>query len=212
MSWHRRHEHKNGLKGIEMGNAGKEADTVLHIKNMVCNRCIMAVDSCLKQSGLHPVHVELGTAVISEELTDEMLGKVRNALEALGFELIDDRKSLLIEQIRSEVIKLVHYGGNGLKVNLSEHLSSKLNRDYSSLSKLFSEVTGTTIEKYFIAQKIERAKELLAYGELSLNEIADILGYSSSAYLSAQFKSVTGLTPTHFRQIGENRRKPLDEV
>ena len=106
-----------------MGNAGKEADTVLHIKNMVCNRCIMAVDSCLKQSGLHPVHVELGTAVISEELTDEMLGKVRNALEVLGFELIDDRKSLLIEQIRSEVIKLVHYGGNGLNDDTITHFT-----------------------------------------------------------------------------------------
>ena len=195
-----------------MRNAGKEAGTVLHIKNMVCNRCIMAVEGCLKQSGLHPAHVELGTAVISEELTDEMLGTVRNALEALGFELIDDRKSLLIEQIRSEVIKLVHYGGNGLKVNLSEHLSSKLNRDYSSLSKLFSETYGSTIEHYCIAQKVERAKELLANGELTVSQIADCLGYSSVAHLSAQFSRQAGMTPSAYRKLKEKPRLPLDKI
>ncbi len=184
----------------------------LHIKNMVCNRCIMAVENALCGLGLHPVKTELGTAVIREEITDAVHDAVKAALEPLGFEIIDDRKSRIIEQVKSEIIRLVHYGSGEMKVNLSDWLSSRMHKDYSLLSKVFSEATGTTIEKYFIAQKIEKAKELLAYGELSLNEIADSLGYSSAAYLSFQFKSVTGLTPSHFRKIGENRRKPLDEI
>lgn len=184
----------------------------LHIKNMVCNRCIMVVQSQLEQLGLHPVSVELGVAVLPDRITEETYRKVKATLEPLGFELIDDRKSQIIERIKNAVIELVHYKEDGLTVNLSDYLSSKLNRDYSSLSKLFSEITNTTIEKYFIAQKIERAKELLVYGELTLNEIADQLNYSSAAYLSAQFKSVTGLTPTHFKKIKENKRRPLDQV
>lgn len=186
--------------------------TVLHIRNMVCNRCIMAVDKVLRDLGLHPVSIVLGEASVLETISPETLSRLRDSLSSLGFELIDDRRSQIIEQIKSEVIRLVHYDGSGLKVNLSEHLSRTIGRDYGSLSKLFSEVTGTTVEKYHIAQKIERAKELLAYGEMSLNEIADLLGYSSAAYLSAQFKSVTGLTPSHFRKAGASRRKPLDEV
>lgn len=186
--------------------------TILHIRNMVCNRCIMAVDKVLRDLGLHPVSIVLGEASVLETISPETLSRLRDSLSSLGFELIDDRRSQIIEQIKSEVIRLVHYDGSGLKVNLSEHLSRTIGRDYGSLSKLFSEVTGTTVEKYHIAQKIERAKELLAYGEMSLNEIADLLGYSSAAYLSAQFKSVTGLTPSHFRKAGASRRKPLDEV
>lgn len=186
--------------------------TVLHIRNMVCNRCIMAVDKALRDLGLHPVSIVLGEASVRETIPQETLSMLRDSLSSLGFELIDDRRSQIIEQIKSEVIRLVHYDDTGLKVNLSEHLSRTVGRDYGSLSKLFSEVTGTTVEKYHIAQKIERAKELLAYGELSINEIADLLGYSSAAYLSAQFKSVTGLTPSHFRKAGASRRKPLDEV
>ena len=108
--------------------------------------------------------------------------------------------------------RLVHYSGDAARTNLSDYLSSRLNRDYGYLSRLFSEISGTTIEKYFIAQKIERAKELLAYGELSLGEIADELGYSSAAYLSSQFKSVTGLTPSHFRTMKGSRRKAIDKV
>lgn len=195
-----------------MEDQANTAGTVLHIKNMVCNRCIMAVDKALRDLGLHPVSIVLGEASVMETIPQETLSVLRDSLSSLGFELIDDRRSQIIEQIKSEVIRLVHYDDAGLKVNLSELLSRTIGRDYGSLSKLFSEVTGTTIEKYHIAQKIERAKELLAYGELSLNEIADLLGYSSAAYLSAQFKSVTGLTPSHFRKAGASRRKPLDEV
>lgn len=187
-------------------------DNALHIKNMVCNRCIMVVRNQLEQLGLQPVSVELGIAVLPDEVTDEVYHAIKDALEPFGFELIDDKKSQVIEQIKDAIIELVHYNDNDLKVNLSDYLTSKLNRDYSSLSKLFSEITNTTIEKYLIAQKIERAKELLVYGELSLNEIADKLNYSSAAYLSAQFKSVTGLTPSYFKKIKEYKRKPLDEV
>lgn len=187
-------------------------ENALHIKNMVCNRCIMVVRSQLEQLGLQPVSVELGIAVLPDKVTDEVYHAVKVSLEPFGFELIDDKKSQVIEQIKDAIIELVHYNDNDLKVNLSDYLTSKLNRDYSSLSKLFSEITNTTIEKYLIAQKIERAKELLVYGELSLNEIADKLNYSSAAYLSAQFKSITGLTPSHFKKIKENKRKPLDEV
>lgn len=187
-------------------------ENILHIKNMVCNRCIMVVEDQLKRLGLQPLSVELGVAILPTQVTDEVYHSVKEALEPFGFELMDDKKSQVIEQIKDAIIELVHYKDSDLKVNLSDYLASKLNRDYSSLSKLFSEVTNTTIEKYLIAQKIERAKELLVYGELSLNEIADKLNYSSAAYLSAQFKSVTGLTPSYFKKIKENKRKPLDEV
>lgn len=187
-------------------------ENILHIKNMVCNRCIMVVEDQLKRLGLQPLSVELGVAILQTQVTDEVYHSVKEALEPFGFELMDDKKSQVIEQIKDVIIELVHYKDSDLKVNLSDHLASKLNRDYSSLSKLFSEVTNTTIEKYLIAQKIERAKELLVYGELSLNEIADKLNYSSAAYLSAQFKSVTGLTPSYFKKIKEHKRKPLDEV
>ena len=184
-------------------------ENALHIKNMVCNRCIMVVKNQLEQLGLQPVSVELGIAILPGKITDEVYHAVKVSLEPFGFELIDDKKSQMIEQIKDAIIELVHYNDNDLKVNLSDYLTTKLNRDYSSLSKPFSEVT---IEKYLIAQKIERAEELLVYGELSLNEIADKLNYSSAAYLSAQFKSITGLTPSHFKKIKENKRKPLDEV
>lgn len=187
-------------------------DNTLHIKNMVCNRCIMVVKNQLEQLGLHPVSVELGIAVLPGKITEEVYHAVKASIEPFGFELIDDKKSQIIEQIKDAIIELVHHNDSDLKVNLSDYLVSKLNRDYSFLSKLFSEVTNTTIEKYFIAQKIERAKELLVYGELSLNEIADKLNYSSAAYLSTQFKSVTGLTPSHFKNIKENKRKPLDQI
>lgn len=188
------------------------SDNTLHIKNMVCNRCIMVVKSQLEQLGLHPLSVELGIVTLPDKITDEIYRSVKESLEPFGFELIDDKKSQTIEQIKDTIIELVHYNDNDSKVNLSDYLVSKLHRDYSSLSKLFSEVTNTTIEKYLIAQKIERAKELLVYGELSLNEIADKLNYSSATYLSAQFKSVTGLTPSYFKKIKENKRKPLDEI
>ena len=124
----------------------------------------------------------------------------------------DDKKSRLIERIKTLIIELVHRQNNELSINLSDYLKSHVNHDYHYVSALFSEVEGTTIEKYFIAQKIEKVKELLVYDELSLSEIADQLNYSSVGYLSSQFKKVTGFTPSHFKQIKEKKRKPLDQV
>ena len=184
----------------------------LYIKNMVCNRCIMVVVSELKRLGFNPLSVTLGEAVLDHQLTNKEKEKVRNSFESLGFELIDDKKSCLIEHIKNLIINLVHHNSDHLKINLSDYLGHQLHVDYNYLSSMFSEIEGSTIEKYFIAQKIEKVKELLVYDELTLSQIADKLNYSSVAHLSSQFKKVTGLTPSHFKQIGENKRKPLDKV
>jgi AraC-like DNA-binding protein len=184
----------------------------LFIKNMVCNRCRMVVRSELEKRGLQPMTVELGEAEIKTELTSDQKNELAQALEQLGFELMDDKKSRIIERIKTIIIELVHQKNSEMQLNLSDILSRELQHDYHYLSNLFSEVEGTTIEKYFIAQKIERVKELLVYDELSLSEIAYQLNYSSVAYLSAQFKKVTGLTPSYFKNISGIRRKPLDEV
>ncbi|MCC7231421.1 MAG: helix-turn-helix transcriptional regulator [Bacteroidia bacterium] len=184
----------------------------LYIKNMVCNRCILAVENELKNLGFHPVHISLGEAELEQPLTDADKQKIRIRLQALGFEIINDKKSRLIDQIKTAIIKLVHQQSGDLKINLSDYVTDKLNRDYSYLSGLFSEVEGITIEKYFISQKIERVKELLVYDELTLSEIAFELNYSSVAHLSNQFKKITGLTPGHFKKIRDVKRKPLDEL
>ena len=186
--------------------------TTLYIKNMVCPRCIRAVTDCLTRQGLHPLSVELGIAVIQEEVDDTLRTRLRQDLEAEGFELLENPRTRLTEQIKDAIIQWVHYRQEAPPTNLSQYLSELLHKDYSTLSKLFSEETGNTIEKYTIAQKIERAKELLTYGELSLNEIADRLGYSSAAYLSSQFKQVTGLTPSAYKRAKEGKRKGLDEL
>lgn len=138
--------------------------------------------------------------------------QLTDILNSLGFEIIDDKKNRIIEQIKNVIIDLVHHQDNDIKTNLSDILSNKLHHDYNYLSNLFSDVEGTTIEKYIIAQKIEKVKELLMYDELSLSEIAFRLNYSSVAYLSNQFKKVTGFSPSHFKQIREEKRRPLDEV
>lgn len=186
--------------------------TTLFIKNMVCNRCIMVVQNELDKLGLDVKSIRLGEVVLEKEPADADKEQLREVLVSLGFELIDDKKSRIIEKIKTVIVELVHHQDNDVKTNLSAVLSAKLHHDYNYLSNLFSEVEGTTIEKYFIAQKIERVKELLVYDELSLSEIALRLNYSSVAYLSNQFKKVTGLTPSHFKQIKEEKRKPLDKV
>lgn len=179
---------------------------------MVCNRCIMAVQNELDKLGLPVKNIGLGEVTLKKEPDPEERIKLKNALGPLGFEVIDDKKSRIIEKIKNVIIDLVHYQDNDIKTNLSEVLGDKLQHDYNYLSNLFSEVEGTTIEKYFIAQRIEKVKELLVYDELSLSEIAFRLNYSSVAYLSNQFKKITGLTPSHFKQVREHKRKPLDEV
>lgn len=184
----------------------------IYIKNMVCNRCIMVVKNELVKLGFHPLSLTLGEVELDREVNDNEKHIINKHLQTFGFELIDDRKSRLIGQIKSLIIELVHYQNNELKSNLSDILVSKLHHDYTYLSNLFSEVEGTTIEKYFIAQKIEKVKELLVYDELSLSEIAFQLNYSSVAHLSNQFKKVTGLTPSHFKNIKTDKRKPLDKV
>jgi YesN/AraC family two-component response regulator len=172
----------------------------------------MAVQQIFESLGNPPLRISLGNVETASPIAGEDLEKLREALVGYGFELIDDTKSRIIEKIKNTVVQSIHHSNEDLKINYSEYIESHLNRDYAYLSGLFSEIEGTTIEKYIILQKIERVKELLVYDELTLSEIADHMGYSNVAYLSNQFKKVTGLTPSHFKQVKENKRKPLDEV
>jgi AraC-like DNA-binding protein len=190
----------------------EEAQNRLFIKNMVCDRCILVVNQEMAKLGLPVSKISLGEISLERALSPEQKQAVEAALLPLGFELIDDKKSRLTEKIKNIIIDLVHHHDSQIRTNLSGLLSQELNHDYNYLSNLFSEAEGTTIEKYFIAQRIERVKELLAYGELSLSEIAFRLNYSSVAYLSNQFKKVTGLSPSHFRKAKDDQRKPLDKV
>lgn len=179
---------------------------------MVCNRCKMVVKSELEKLGISTQKIELGEVTIDKDLDANEKEELNQVLLKLGFELIDDKKSRYIEKVKSLIIALIHEQNNDLKINLSDYLSQNVYHDYFYLSNLFSEIEGTTIEKYFIAQKIERVKELLAYKELSLGEIAFQMNYSSVAHLSNQFKKVTGLSPSHFKNIRFSSRKALDEV
>lgn len=183
------------------------------VKNMVCPRCIMAVRQIFQELNYLPAEVVLGEVETNEPVSPEKLPVLRQKLTSFGFELIDDSKSQLIEKIKTLVIELIHYRKeDDLKVNYSDYIAEKLGKDYHYLSNLFSDVTGTTIEKYIISQKIERVKELLVYDELTLSQIAWKLGYSSVSALSAQFKKITGLTPKHFRQVKDKKRIPLDKL
>lgn len=184
----------------------------VYIKNMVCHRCIMVVKNELEKLGFLPMKIILGEVELEKDIDEDEKSIINNHLQTFGFTLIDDKRSRVIEKIKNIIIDLVHHQDIDIKTKLSDMLSSKLHHDYNYLSNLFSEVEGTTIEKYFIAQKIEKVKELLVYDELTLSEIAFRLNYSSVAYLSNQFKKVTGLTPSFFKQIREDKRKPLDEV
>ncbi|MCD8165751.1 MAG: AraC family transcriptional regulator [Bacteroides sp.] len=184
----------------------------LYIKNMVCRRCILVVTRELERLKLNPVFVVLGEVILSNPLTAEKRQRIKEALHPLGFELTDSKQVRLIQQIKNSIIELIHQQNSDLKIKLSDYLAHKLHTDYSTLSTLFSETEGITLEKYFIAQKIERVKEPLIYDELTLSQIADLLHYSSTAHLSSQFKKVTGFTPSYFKQLGAQRRKPLDEV
>lgn len=190
--------------------------TTLYIKNMVCNRCIMVVGQELERQGLHPEKVTLGEVTLREDkLTETQQAKLDAALVSLGFERIDDRKARLIESIKNKVIQTIHHSDKvDLKFNWSTVLSEELHYEYNYLSNLFSSVEGITLEQYIIRQKIERVKELLFYDELNLSEIADRLGYSSVAHVSAQFKKVTGFTPSELKKSRdiEQNRKPLDSI
>jgi AraC-like DNA-binding protein len=185
----------------------------LFIKNMVCHRCIMAVSSELKKLDLKPVSVVLGEAVVEGNIDPATLEKLDRNLNVIGFELIDDKKSQLIEKIKTEIINMVHYDHDAEgHINFSDHLTRILGHEYSYLSNLFSSVVGTTIEKYVILQRIERVKELLIYDELTLSEIAWKTGYSSVQHLSNQFKKVIGMNPTFYKRMQVRNRKALDEI
>ncbi|HTN35620.1 MAG TPA: AraC family transcriptional regulator [Arachidicoccus sp.] len=186
---------------------------VLHIKNMVCPRCVQAVQALLLKNHITGASVELGAANIPAELSSVTLSLLSDELNSIGFEIINDQKGRLIESIKNTAIQLARQsGGDKPERNLSQILSGKLHYEYNYLSALFSEAEGQTIEKYFIAQKIEFVKELLVYDELTLNQIAFNLGYSSTAHLSNQFKKVTGLTPSYFRKIKQQKRKFLTDL
>jgi len=179
---------------------------------MVCDRCKMAVDKTLQDLGLHPTSVELGEVLVSEGITADLRSTIKERLENIGFELLDDRRRQTIDLIKSSLIKLVHYHDNRSAINLSDYLAQSLHQDYSGLSKLFSEVEGKTIEHYYIELRIERVKELLTYNEMTLTEIALEMNYSSVAYLSNQFKAVTGMTPSAFKGLRKPVRIGLDKL
>jgi AraC-like DNA-binding protein len=179
---------------------------------MVCIRCTIVVKDQLTKLGLHYTKVELGEADIIEDISPAQWDRLRSELLRSGLELLNDKKSVLIQKIKSCIIELVHYSGEQLNINLSGYLSRELKYDYTYLANLFSETQGTTIEKFLIAHKIERVKELLVYNELTLTEIARVMHYSSVAYLSTQFRKVTGLTTSHFKRLKGKRRSMLEEL
>ena len=184
----------------------------LYIKNMVCNRCIMVVKQELENLGLKPIRVSMGEAEKKKQLSAKQMQQLNSRLLQLGFEILDDKKQKQIEKIKSLLIKKVQSGDVEEHFSISEYLSTALHKEYSYISRLFSEVEGITVEQFFILQKTEKVKELLVYGEQNLSEISFLLGYSSVAHLSAQFKKVTGLTPSQFKKIGSTNRKSLDSV
>jgi AraC-like DNA-binding protein len=184
----------------------------LFIKNMVSIRCKMVVKSELEKLGLHFSDVELGEVEIIGKVSKDQLDSLGDALKLTGLELMDDNKKILVEKIKTIIIELIHYSDEQIKINLSDYLSEKLNHNYTYLSNLFSEVKGTTIEQFYLANKIERVKELLVYDELNLTEIAWKLHYSSVSHLSNQFKKMTGLTPSHFKNLKNKKRLPLGSL
>lgn len=179
---------------------------------MVCDRCIMVVQSLMEKSNFAIAKVELGTVELKEKASSKEIENLNTELKKVGFELLGDKDSQLIEKIKKTIIELIQHRNNDLKINLSDYLSEQLQHDYHFLSHLFSSFEGTTIEKYYITQKIEKVKELLIYDELSLNEISHFMHYSSVAHLSAQFKKITGLTPSQFKKMKGNQRLALDKV
>lgn len=180
---------------------------------MVCNRCIKTVNEELTKLGLQVEDIKLGEVTLKNKPSRDKVPVIKEVLLDNGFELIDDKKSRIIERVKSLVIRLIHYQKEkGAHINTSDYISQETGYDYSYLSNLFSSVEGITIEKYIIRQKIEKVKELLVYDELTINEISYQLGYSSVQHLSSQFKKITGLSPSHFKKLKENKRKPLNEV
>jgi len=179
---------------------------------MVSTRCKIVVKEELKKLGLHFIVVDLGEVEIMENISFEQRENLKAALFSSGLELMDDKRAVLIEKIKNVIIEMVHHTDEFIKINFSDFLSAKLNHDYTYMANLFSEVQGTTIEQFIISHKIERIKELIIYGELNITEIAWKMNYSSVAHLSNQFKKMTGLSPSHFKQLKNKRRSPIEEI
>ncbi|MER3374853.1 MAG: helix-turn-helix domain-containing protein [Allomuricauda sp.] len=185
---------------------------LLYIKYMVSLRCKMVVKEELKKLGLHYVNVDLGTIEILENITDHQRDRLRENLKAYGLELLDDKRKIIIEKIKSVIIEMIHYSNEIPKVNYSDYISEKLGYDYTYLANTFSEVKGITIQHFIILNKIEKVKELLLYDELNLTEISFKLHYSSVSHLSNQFKKITGLTPSYYKKLKEKRFKNLEDL
>lgn len=185
---------------------------VLYIKYMVSLRCKMMVKEELHKIGLNYIFVDLGKVEILEDLDDKTRELLKKNLLHSGLELLDDKRSILIERIKNAIIEMIHYQDEIPKINFSNYLSEKLGHDYTYLANIFSEVKGITIQQYIITHKIEKVKELLLYDELNLSEIADKLHYSSSAHLSNQFKKITGLTPSFYKQLKHKRMGNLENM
>jgi AraC-like DNA-binding protein len=179
---------------------------------MVSTRCKMVVKDELKKLGLHFMVVDLGEVDIMEDIANETREILKNALSISGLELMDDKKAMLIEKINNVITEMIHYSDEAPKMNYSDYISEKLKYDYTYLSNLFSEVKGITIQQFIIVHKIERVKELLLYDEMNLTEISYKLHYSSVAHLSNQFKKITGLSPSQFKQLKNKRRNPIEEL
>lgn len=186
--------------------------TKLHIKNMVCNRCVLVVKTELEKLGYEIVAIELGEVILKNQIAEEDKKSISKQLETFGFEILNDSSSKTIEKIKTILIDLVQNKNNDINITLSDYLIQSLHQDYSKLSNLFSNVEGISIEKYHINLRIEKIKELIVYDELSLSEIADVLHYSSVAHLSNQFKKVTGFSPSYFKKIKESKRIELDQL
>jgi AraC-like DNA-binding protein len=184
----------------------------LFIKNMVCNRCIMTVENILNQNNIPYAYVSLGEVELERKLSAEETKAIDEDLQKVGFELIDKRVNKIIEDIKQAVLEYLNLGMDSQNLKLSSFITKNISYDYSYLSDLFSSIEGKTIEQYFILQRIEKVKELLVYDQLSLTEISYQTGFSSVHHLSSQFKKVTGLTPSHFKKIGIERRRALDQL
>jgi AraC-like DNA-binding protein len=184
----------------------------LHIKNMVCIRCQMVVKDELEKLGLPYTYVKIGEADVIGEIQPNQMRKLKTGLEKAGLILMDDKKSILVEKIKSAIIELVHFNEDQIMVNTSDYLSEKLNYNYTYLASLFSEVKGITIEKFYLTHKIEKVKEMIVYGDYNLTEIAYKMHFSSVAHLSNQFKKYTGLTPTQLKNLKNNHRETLEDV
>jgi AraC-like DNA-binding protein len=179
---------------------------------MVSQRCKLMVKEELKKLGMHFIVVDLGEVEIMENISDEQRTELKTALLSSGLELMDDKRAILIERIKNVIIEMIHHSDEIIKINFSDFLSEKLHHDYTYLANLFSEVQGTTIEQFIISHKVERIKELIIYDEMNISEIAWKMNYSSVAHLSNQFKKITGLSPSHFKQLKVKRRSPVEDV